>query len=1105
MTDIEHNITASELFTLLNEALDASGDVAVRLLHETLTLTCHYGLRSTHHGFGNLSSQVDSLCKQCHVSPADTRAIQQARRDGNSPNPLPPEQVAYDCRALSLLVSAVFQADVPATLTGRLPATRRPEAVTGYVDTRCVRCIVKRFDERFVYVEADQGDAPDSLRIDLAGTPDYIDLSYLTPILREGMQLNLLDCELKDDVVIPRLVVVEPDYLLDISTLSACFEDYGHHPLLYTLQRMKPKAVTQPILLGNLAGSLLDDVVNNADFRLADTLKNNFREQALGYATCLELDPVAFKRDARSQADNIRQAVADLFSRYDREDALLEPSFVSERLGLQGRVDLMTRDMRLLVEQKSGRNMFIEWRRANRHGSMHLEKHYVQVLLYWGVLTYNFGLSRRHTDIRLLYSKYPLPGGLLEVEPLQKLFHEAMRYRNEVVALEYDMAQRGFDTVIDRLTPDTLNVAKASDGFYRRYKLPELLRITTPLHTLSPLERDYFCRMMTFVMREQQVGKVGTQQGVAGSVSDLWNMPLQQKRETGNIYTGLTITRLEKSTTYNGYDTLTLAVPGQSDDFLPNFRRGDMIYLYAYADDEVPDVCRHILFRGTLTAIRSDEIVVHLSDGQQNARLFDTPPPSAHHPAWHYAVEHAGSDASGTAAIRSLYAFITSPQETRDLLLGQRAPRRDDSLQLSRSYDEAYDDVLLKAKQARDYYLLVGPPGTGKTSLALHYLVEEELATGQGSLLLMAYTNRAVDEICAMLADHDIDFIRMGSEFSCDERFRPHLLSAAVEDTPRLGDIRQRLMDCRVIVSTTSTMLSRTSLYTLKDFSLTIVDEASQILEPGLVGLLHGRFILMGDYKQLPAVVQQEPADSRVTLSRLLDIGLTDCRNSLFERLIRWERHCGRCDFIGVLHRQGRMHPDIAEFPSRAFYREERLVPVGLPHQSEPTTVPRMVFIPSEPCRSAELSDQVNTSEAVIVARELRRVYEEYGEAFDAQQTVGVIVPYRNQIAMIRCAVEQLAVKPLEAVTIDTVERYQGSQRDVIIYSFTVQRRYQLDFLTANSFTEDGRIIDRKLNVAITRARRQLVLTGNERTLRQSPVFRELIDHIKRHGGYQGL
>ena len=95
---------------------------------------------------------------------------------------------------------------------------------------------------------------------------------------------------------------------------------------------------------------------------------------------------------------------------------------------------------------------------------------------------------------------------------------------------------------------------------------------------------------------------------------------------------------------------------------------------------------------------------------------------------------------------------------------------------------------------------------------------------------------------------------------------------------------------------------------------------------------------------------------------------------------------------------------------------------------------------------------------------------------------------------MIRREAEAYGMPQLADVCIDTVERYQGSQRDVIIYSTTVRHLSQLDFLTANSFEEDGQIIDRKLNVAITRARKQLYIVGNEHILRHDGLYASLID-----------
>lgn len=1128
---------AHELFTRIADILTAPSEAQARIMHETLVIACYEGLKETKHGFGNLSSQVEALCRLHHIAPKDVVAIHKMRRHSNSAAPILPDDIAYDCRALALFVSAVFQEAIPDTLVGKLPTHGRITENIQIANYRYIRCIVRAWDEQTIQVAViNQDSSEELLTVDYMNTAEYVDFSYLRSLLREGMQLNLLDCTVTRKKVIPRLIVVEPDYLVDISSIANCFESYGHHPLLFTVKRMGERPNNKHIVLGNFAGSALDDIINHpTDYTIKDTFRSNFREKALDFATCPDFNAVEFKQAAEQQVANIQEIVNELFQSFEREKAILEPSFVCERLGLQGRIDLMTTDLKLLVEQKSGKNIFIERQYKNPHGSLHVEKHYVQLLLYYGILQYNFQLNPKDAHIELMYSKYPLPNGLLEVEPLQKLIREAMKFRNKAVATEYWMAENGFHRLLPLMTPQVLNVEKQNDAFYQRYLLPQLTEVLAPLHQLSELERTYFTRMMTFVIKEQLVSKVGAQEGVGNSNADLWNMPLAEKKDTGNIYTELTITDKSCSSSFNGYDTITLNVPQQGIDFLPNFRRGDMVYLYAYKKNEEPDVRKSILFKGSLQEIHTSSIVVHLNDGQQNPNLIA---------GECFALEHAGSDIGGTSAIRSLYTFITSDVERRQLLLGQRAPRADKSLVLSRSYHPDYDEIILKAKQAQDYFLLIGPPGTGKTSQALQYLVLEQLAekpkvqstnpndhspkvNGQSSILLLAYTNRAVDEICNMLSEHEIDYIRIGNEYSCDPKYSDHLLQEVLDENTTLNSIKSTLAEAQIIVATTSTMNSRSALFNIKHFDLVIIDEASQILEPNIVGILTARqeegraidrFILVGDHKQLPAVVQQQGSlEMEGSDKRLDSIHLSSCANSLFERLILTERAAGRTDFIGTLHKQGRMHPDIADFANRKFYAKEQLECVPLAHQLETELsyneesedaldnmlkAHRMIFIPSMPCKQLNISEKVNTDEARIIADLLRRLYRQMSKDFDPQKSVGVIVPYRNQIAMIRKEIERLEIPALEGISIDTVERYQGSQRDVILYSFTIQSRYQLDFLTANTFYEEGQPIDRKLNVAITRARKQLILTGNESTLRQNQLFAELIDYIKEKDGY---
>ena len=1138
---------ASDLFARIHEILtdkDMQPAVVNKMMHETLVLVCHEGTRGTNQSYGNLFSQVDFLCKTLHIKSDETAEIQRMRRHSNHAQPLTPEERLYDVRALALLIAAVFSEGIPSDLLKLLPTT--PSSFTRRLlpkKTAYLRCIVKSWNERDIQVTTDDDNVQEVLNVRYGEVHQGVDLRYLKTVLREGMQLNVLDAVIEEEVLVPRLIIVEPDFLVDISTIAGCFAEYGHHPLSYLMNQMKPKANTQATLLGNFASAALDDIINQKDVSLKTVLQTNFKEKALEYAVCKDFQSESFKMAATAQIANLKETVNELLKDYERESLIVEPSFVCERLGLQGRVDLMSTDFRLLVEQKSGRNMNIERGTLNKAGSKQLENHYVQLLLYYGILRYNFQVKRSKTDIRLLYSKYPAAQGLMVVSYYQQLFDEALRFRNQMVATQFWIAKNGFDSILPHFIERTINENKLDSSFYHHYLFPQITQITEPLQRLSPLEKAYFSRMMTFVLKEQVLSKVGTQEGVGSADAYLWNMPLAEKKETGNIYTGLTIVKKERKDERSGYDQLTLCVPDQGDDFLPNFRRGDMVYLYAYRSGEVPDACKSILHRGTLTEIHSNRLVVRLMDAQQNPTILMPSRPlakggnqSSTTQRLCYAIEHCGTS-SATSQVASLHRLMTASQQKRDLLLAQRVPERDETIKLSRNYHTSYDAVVLAAKQAKDYYLLVGPPGTGKTSMALRFLVEEHLAgfsdsvfkelqddqyiglQRRGDILLMAYTNRAVDEICGMLVEAGIDFLRIANEYSIDERFKPFLVDAVVGDNTKRDEIRQLIQHKRVVVGTTSMMMSRSFLFQLKHFSLAIVDEASQILEPNLVGLLCEveKFILIGDYKQLPAVVLQSEEETAVGNDMLRSVMLEDCRNSLFERLIKVEKKAGRTQFVGVLNRQGRMHPDIAHFPTTRFYEEEGLEAVPLMHQQE-TTLPyqqpsedtfddflkssRVLFIPSRKEKQTT-SDKVNADEARIVADVLRRIYRFCHETFNPDKTVGVIVPYRNQIAMIRKEIEKLGIAVLEKISIDTIERYQGSQRDVIIYSFTICNGYQLEFLTNNCFVENGRTIDRKLNVALTRARRQLIMTGHEETLRQDTVFGDLLND-KQVGKYSG-
>ena len=1048
-------MTAKELYDIIQELATGEPSVSnLRQLHEVISLAAAEGCRSQGGTFGNIFSQVDFVCKHYGLKSAQKWAIQQARRHTNGRETLSREEWYYDLRAVTLLISAVFHEDVPGSLLELLPVNLQPQSSQLSIDKRYIRCIVRSFDASTITADTEEGE----VIVDYANTEGGRDFAYLQKVLREGMQLNLLDCHLSSNTVItPGLIVVEPDFMLDISSLAACFTAYGHHPLLYTVSRLKPRLNTQAILLGNFAGTALDDIIHNSEVTLQQSLQRSYREQAELFAACVDFNQEKFELMAAEQMKNIREAVKILAPAY--RSYLLEPSFVCEKLGLQGRVDLMTADMGLLVEQKSGKNQKIEYQSHDAHG-LQLENHYVQLLLYYGILRYNFDKSDSQVDTRLLYSRYAPEKGLVAVNYYRTLFREAIRLRNQIVATELLIARDGFGRIVPLLNADIIYKGIARDGYFHHYILPEIETLKSQLSNLKPLERAYYERMMTFVYREQRAQKLGSSEQTlhhaGGCNSDLWLQPLSEKQEQGNIIMPLNIVAQEKTDPDGGFDHITLrfvTVPNGSPLGTLNFRTGDMVYLYQYTD--TPDVRKSILYKGSIEDFRDGQVIILLNDGQQNPDIF-----CVSDRLW--AVEHGGSDVGTNSNIRGLHQFILASQHKKDLLLGQRAPKADTSLTLSRAYNPHYDDIVLKVKQARDYFLLVGPPGTGKTSMALRFIIEEELAshnsspTPTPSILLMAYTNRAVDEIRSMLEEAGL------------------------------------ANDERILVGTTSMMQARPFLLSGRHFSLAIVDEASQVLEPGLIGLLSSdqidRFVLIGDHKQLPAVVQQNPEETRVEDPLLQAIGLSDCRQSLFQRLYNWECAQGRSQFIGTLTHQGRMHPEVAEFAGQHFYGPW-LTPVPLPHQQEKALnydLPAQDKL-DEILKSRRMAFfDGNSSMVIDLALRIRRFY---GDKFNPQKTLGIIVTYRKQIAAIREA--------LPDVAIDTVERYQGSQRDVIIYDFGISRLYQLDFLTASTFVDDeGQVVDRKLNVALTRARRQMLMVGNTRILIHNALLRQLIDNF---------
>lgn len=781
---------------------------------------------------------------------------------------------------------------------------------------------------------------------------------------------------------------------------------------------------------------------------------------------------------------------------------MLEPSYICEALGLQGRLDYMQRDMSSFIEMKSGKAD--EY--AIRGKVEPKENNKVQMLLYQAVLQYSMGMDHRKVKAYLLYTRYPL---LYPSRPSWAMVRRVIDLRNRIVADEYGVQLRNSleytAQKLEEINASTLNERGLKGRFWETYLRPSIDNFQSKLKALSALEKNYFYAVYNFITKELYTSKSGDvdYEGRTGAAS-LWLSTLAEKCEAGEIIYDLKIKENHAADEYKAGLTLTAGSEMlHAETFLPNFRQGDAIILYERNCD-TDNVTNKMVFKGNIEYLTENEIGIRLRATQQNPSVL--PAESL------YAIEHDTMDTTFRSMYQGLYAYLSARKERRDLLLSQRPPRFDKSLDsMIFCSEDDFTRVALKAKAAQDYFLLIGPPGTGKTSCALKKMVETFHADKDAQILLLSYTNRAVDEICKSLASiaPAVDFIRVGSELSCDEAYRGHLIENELSSCNRRSEVYERIRNCRIIVGTVAAISGKPELFRLKHFDVAIIDEATQILEPQLLGILCARgedekdaidkFVLIGDHKQLPAVVQQNAEQAAIYDESLLSIGLSNLKDSLFERLYR---NCTAACSSSAIHRsydmlcrQGRMHPEVALFANRAFYGG-RLIPVGLPHQIEDSdTICRLAFYPSVP-EKAGASAKINYSEARIVADLAVRIYEHHQSDFDESRTLGIITPYRSQIALIKKEIESVGIPVLNRILVDTVERFQGSERDVIIYSFCVNYPYQLKFLS-NLTEEEGVLIDRKLNVALTRARKQMFITGVPELLERNPLYKSLLKLIE--------
>ena len=402
---------------------------------------------------------------------------------------------------------------------------------------------------------------------------------------------------------------------------------------------------------------------------------------------------------------------------------------------------------------------------------------------------------------------------------------------------------------------------------------------------------------------------------------------------------------------------------------------------------------------------------------------------------------------------RSLHDFyLRGPDHLAAVLTGQVSPRFEPLPETEYIPSNPDQDAAVRlALAAADCAFVHGPPGTGKT-YTLARIVAALVDRGD-TVLISALTNRAVDTAVSAVRDVGVeDIARVGSPYGVGEEV------ADLYIDPEGGPAEaQRLREATVIAATTASAASR--LLQTQRVDTVVIDEASQLTEPhALAAIVHGqRFILVGDHRQLPPVVRAD----------------TPLRTSLFERLIEQYPAAGQ-----MLTGQYRMAQRIQAFASEEFYDGQLRPASGEIAAQAPTELFEAdAHVDPALRRRVRVVDpggtqtgNRNPTEAAAVAA----LVEQYRAVGVAPEAIGVIAPYRAQV-------EEIA--GVTDVTVDTVDRFQGSARDVIIISLTA----------TGDLTEPLFADHRRMNVALTRARRALVLVGSRATMRQDPFYARML------------
>lgn len=469
------------------------------------------------------------------------------------------------------------------------------------------------------------------------------------------------------------------------------------------------------------------------------------------------------------------------------------------------------------------------------------------------------------------------------------------------------------------------------------------------------------------------------------------------------------------------------------------------------------------------------------------------------------------------------------------ILTGNASPQFDtekhtfENPKLNRSQQEAVNKII----QAEQLAIIHGPPGTGKTT-TLVQAVKTLIKAGEKRILVTAPSNTAVDLLSDKLASEGLTVLRVGnparvsekqmsltlesqisshasnkeikmlkkraSEFKemahkykrsfgkAERDQRKALFEEAYKIMKDVGAIEQHIIeDITTKAQVVAATLVGANHYTVRElqYNTVVIDEAGQAIEPGCwIPILKGKkAILVGDHCQLPPTIKSDVAARKGLALTLLE----KCA----------QQHP---DAVVMLQEQYRMNETIMGFSSQQFYQNKLIANSSVAnHLLFPEDKP-LVFIDTAGCGFEEIVENKNISnpeEAGLLFKHLQRLIAELSLHYSESlfPTIAIIAPYKEQLGVLKEQFLQNANLQAYAskISINTVDSFQGQERDIVYISMT----------RSNSEGGIGFLSDtRRMNVALTRARKKLVVIGDSATLTQHAFYAAFVDYAEKHNAY---